>query len=334
MFQSNTIIFSQLKGVFLESGKLLVGIEQLLNRLKKDRYTLCICTTETPQYIKYNLSKHGIGKYFTLIKYSDEYYTKTQCIKQILDECSCCSAIIIGDGDSDVQAANNVKCNYISTCYNRPFTPDEKVSFYVRSPIEIYDAIKVINNSYASLIIINSKEERIVLSPVESKHISDINMMAKDDETREMLGIVTLSDETYYKDKSNMCFAITEKEGQFIGIIELFDISWKNRRAELSICIKPSYRRKGVAYIAINKLLYIGFEQVGLNRIWLRVLEHNYKAISLYQKVGFVREGICREESLRCGKFVNQIQMSLLREEWLSSKREQGTVEQLIPFTK
>lgn len=322
MFQCNTIIFTQLNGVLWESEELIKSVINLLDRLNHNLYTLCICTNEKPKYIDYVLRKYEIEKYFTLIKFSNEYYTKTQCIKQILDECSCCSAIIIGHGDSDMEAAHNVKCSYIDACYDNLSSPNEKVNYIARSPLEIYDIIKKIDNSHKDSTVMSSIEDMIILSPVESKHISDINMMSQDDEAREMLGIVTLSDETYYEDKSNICFAITEKEGQFIGIIEIFDISWRNRRGELSICIKPSYRRKGIAYIAIHKLLYIGFEQVALNRIWLRVLENNYKAISLYEKVGFVKEGICREESLRGGKFVNQIQMSILRDEWLSSNNK------------
>lgn len=320
MVQGKTIIFTQLDGVLCESENLLKDAIHLLDRLTDDLYTICICTNETPQFIYSFLAKWDIEKYFTAIKFSNEYYTKTQCIKQILDECCCCSAIIIGNGTSDVEVASNVKCTYIGTRYNMTYDLNEKVDYCVSSPFEIYDVVKEIHKCYKTSSIINLKEDKIILSPVESKHILEINMMSQDDETREMLGIVTLSDETYYKDKTNMCFAITEKNGQFLGIVELFDISWKNRRAELSICIKPSYRGKGVAYIAIYKLLCIGFEKVGLNRIWLRVLEHNYKAVSLYQKVGFVKEGICREESLRGGKFVNQIQMSILREEWLSIK--------------
>jgi ribosomal protein S18 acetylase RimI-like enzyme len=316
--QHKIIIFTELD-VLLESEKLITGVTDLLDRLKQDLYTLCICTEEMPQYINKTLRKYGIEKYFTLVKFSDDYSTKTQCIKHILDECCCCSAIVVGSKDSDMDAALNVKCSYIDAHYDRMVNTNEKVNYYAISPLEIYNAVKKIDTSYkSSSTVVNSEEDIIVLCPVESKHIADINAMALDEETREMLGIVTLSHETYYKDKSNMCFAITEKDGQFIGIVELFDISWKNRRAELSICIKPSYRGNGAAYIAIKKLLYIGFEQVGLNRIWLRVLEYNYKAISLYQKVGFVKEGLCREESLRGGKFANQIQMSLLRDEWLS----------------
>lgn len=318
MVQGKTIIFTQLEGVLWENENLLRDVIHLLDKLSDDLYTICICTNEMPQYIYSFLTKLDIEKYFTAIKFSNEYYTKTQCIKQILDECCCCSAIIIGNGTSDVEVSYNVKCNYIGTRFNKASDINEKVDFYVSFPFEIYDVVKEIHNCYKTSSIISLKEDNIVLSPVESKHIAYINMMSQDDETREMLGIVTLSDETYYKDKSNMCFAITEKNGQFIGLVELFDISWKNRRAELSICIKPSYRGKGVGYIAIYKLLCIGFEEVGLNRIWLRVLEHNLKAISLYQKIGFVKEGICREESLRGGKFVNQIQMSLLSDEWLS----------------
>ncbi len=110
---------------------------------------------------------------------------------------------------------------------------------------------------------------------------------------------------------------ILDKKEEFVGIVELFNLSWKNRRAELSIIIKYSYRGKGYGNEAIKKILDIGFGEFGFNRIWLRVLEHNTRAIECYKKVGFVQEGICREESLRMGQFKNQVQMSILRSEWI-----------------
>lgn len=134
---------------------------------------------------------------------------------------------------------------------------------------------------------------------------------------QEMLGIVSLADLSYYMDENNKCYAIIGTNNEFVGIVELDNISWKNRHAELSIAIQPSSREKGYGYNAIKKILFIGFCELGLNRIWLRVLEHNINAIGLYEKVGFIKEGVCREESLRGGRFINQIQMSILKSEWI-----------------
>lgn len=89
----------------------------------------------------------------------------------------------------------------------------------------------------------------------------------------------------------------------------------------MSIAIRPEMRRRGYGNAAINKILEIAFLEYGMNRVWLRALETNTNAIDLYKKAGFIQEGICRSESMRKGQFMNQIQMSILADEWISNSK-------------
>lgn len=209
--------------------------------------------------------------------------------------------------------------------YNKKYIPIQKLYIEKYSPKDISDI--VINNEdyYNSQIIKNSpwgksKITNIKIEKVEGKHMLEISKMLEDEEAREMVGVVAIPALEDYKGNNSICYAILGEQEEFVGVVELFNISWKNRRAELSITIKPSIRGKGYGYKAIKKILEIGFEDYGINRIWLRVLETNKKAISLYEKLGFVQEGVCRGESLRGGKFINQIQMSLLMMEWVQRR--------------
>lgn len=94
MFIYKTIIFD-LHGVIVESEKLCDGVNDLLDKLKNEGYTLCICTNENEQYTDYILKAFDIAQYFVVIKSKIEGLTKSQRIKQILDECACFSAIIV-----------------------------------------------------------------------------------------------------------------------------------------------------------------------------------------------------------------------------------------------
>lgn len=141
--------------------------------------------------------------------------------------------------------------------------------------------------------------------------------MSEENEAREMLGIVTVPVLDDFIGKNNISKAILNKDNEFIGVVELINISWKNRRAELSITIKQQMQGKGYGYTSINKMLEITFVEHGINRVVLRVIDTNIKAINLYRKVGFIQEGICRGESLRRGRFTDQIQMSILSSEWI-----------------
>lgn len=209
--------------------------------------------------------------------------------------------------------------------YNKKYIPIQKLYMENYNPKNKSDII-IDNEDYMNPKIVkcpsynNYQKDRIVFEKVTKKHIDEIKKMLSDNEVREMLGVVSLPEENDFKGKDNLSYAIFSRDKEFIGIVELFNISWRNRRAELSISIKPSMRRMGFAYEAINKILEIGFKELGLQRIWLRVIETNYKALNLYKKVGFLQEGICRAESLRGGRFISQIQMSILATEWIQMK--------------
>jgi RimJ/RimL family protein N-acetyltransferase len=170
--------------------------------------------------------------------------------------------------------------------------------------------------------VFKEKKYRIELKTAKEEDLGDIRKLHEEDYIKEMLGVVELPDENYLKSRNTICYLITNENREFAGIIEFINISWKNRRAELSITIKSECRGKGYGYEAIMKILDIGFGELGFNRIWLRVLEYNRQAINCYIKAGFLKEGICREESMRLGKFKNQVQMSLLRNEWLHQSKK------------
>lgn len=163
------------------------------------------------------------------------------------------------------------------------------------------------------------KSTKIKLKPMGKKYLKDAIGVLGDHEAKEMLGAIYKPTLSNFKGKTTRSYAILSEAGEFLGIVEFFNISWKNRRAEYSIALQPLARGKGFGCLATDKILEIAFKELGLNRVWLRVLETNGKAIKLYERLGFVREGLCREESLRNGKFVSQIQMSILKKEWRKS---------------
>ena len=54
------------------------------------------------------------------------------------------------------------------------------------------------------------------------------------------------------------------------------------------------------------------FNYFGLHKITLEVLSTNERAINLYKKIGFVLEGVKRDEVLKSGKWIDSIIMSIL----------------------
>lgn len=112
--------------------------------------------------------------------------------------------------------------------------------------------------------------------------------------------------------------AIMTKEEKHIGWVDLKNIDKLNKHAELGIAIgDKTYWGKGYGLSAMKEMLRWGFDQLDLNKIWLRVEIDNLKAITSYKRIGYVEEGILRQDRLRNGEFVDRIRMSMLRSEFL-----------------
>ncbi|CRK80851.1 acetyltransferase [Neobacillus massiliamazoniensis] len=68
----------------------------------------------------------------------------------------------------------------------------------------------------------------------------------------------------------------------------------------------------------MQEMLDYGFNQLGLNKIWLRLEVDNEKAIKSYKRIGYIEEGILRQDRLRKGVFVDRLRMSILKEEYIN----------------
>jgi diamine N-acetyltransferase len=101
--------------------------------------------------------------------------------------------------------------------------------------------------------------------------------------------------------------------GEYIGNIGLYQIDWKNRKAEYAIMIgdKASWRQ-GFGLDASQALLNFAFKELNLHRIFLYVLAHHERAIRLYEKAGFTVEGRLREDNFRDGAYRDTLVMAIL----------------------
>ncbi len=108
-----------------------------------------------------------------------------------------------------------------------------------------------------------------------------------------------------------------EPAWKMIGGIGFFRLDYKNRSAEFGIMIgDKSTWNQGYGTEAVRLLLHLGFNTLDLNRIYLRVLENNPRAIRAYEKAGFTHEGRQRQAEFKDGKYLDLLVMSILKSEF------------------
>lgn len=111
-------------------------------------------------------------------------------------------------------------------------------------------------------------------------------------------------------------FAI-EADGKLIGQCGLFNVNEVARHAELGIAIgDKEYWGRGYGRDAVRVLLDYAFRLRNLRRVWLEVHAENERAIRAYRACGFVEEGRMREHIWLAGRYVDNVYMGVLREEW------------------
>lgn len=100
-----------------------------------------------------------------------------------------------------------------------------------------------------------------------------------------------------------------------IGYFRLGNYSQENKNIYVGADIHKEYTGKGLGKMSYELFLPQLFKEYDLHKISLEVLSTNKRAISLYRKLGFIEEGIKREDVLKSGVYVDSIIMSILRKE-------------------
>ena len=117
-------------------------------------------------------------------------------------------------------------------------------------------------------------------------------------------------------------FAVRRVEnGLLIGLVVIDDVEWNNRVGGLAIGLGDSaHWGKGYGSEAVQLALAFAFNELNLHRLQLGVFSYNKRAIALYEKLGFQKEGVHREYILRDGRRFDIYLYGLLRPEWESSR--------------
>lgn len=102
-----------------------------------------------------------------------------------------------------------------------------------------------------------------------------------------------------------------------IGSCQLHSISPLHRSAELQIRLGDTTQHgKGFGTEAVQLLLEYAFKELKLHRVYLHVFSTNLPAIRVYEKTGFVREGLLRSAAYIEGGYRDVLLMAILEDEY------------------
>jgi RimJ/RimL family protein N-acetyltransferase len=102
-----------------------------------------------------------------------------------------------------------------------------------------------------------------------------------------------------------------------IGGTGLHRMDFRNRHAGFGITIGEKEEwGKGYGTEAARLMVAHAFETLNLNRVWLHVYEYNQRGIRVYERIGFQKEGVLRQDTYREGRYWDTIVMGILKSEF------------------
>lgn len=78
-----------------------------------------------------------------------------------------------------------------------------------------------------------------------------------------------------------------KNECDFAGLICLWNLDWKARRAEIGYELLPDFHGKRIVQEAMPAVLQFGFEKIGLLEIFADLDSNNLKSLKILEKNGF-----------------------------------------------
>lgn len=113
---------------------------------------------------------------------------------------------------------------------------------------------------------------------------------------------------------------VDRASGACVGEVVLNEWDPDNRSCNFRTLIGPIGRDRGLGTEAVRLVVGYGFEELGLHRISLEVFAFNPRARRVYEKVGFVAEGVLRHVLRDGDDWVDATVMSILAPEWATHR--------------
>jgi ribosomal-protein-serine acetyltransferase len=125
-------------------------------------------------------------------------------------------------------------------------------------------------------------------------------------------------EETIATDGREYAYGIWAADG-FAGAIGLHTDPG-NRSAMIGYWIDEEHEGRGLVTKASRALTEVAFRDLAMYRVWLTADPSNVRSCAVAERLGFVREGVHRGDTLHDGTFRDTVVYAILEEEWRSGR--------------
>lgn len=107
-----------------------------------------------------------------------------------------------------------------------------------------------------------------------------------------------------------------ELDGELVGVVFHIRPDQVNNVVEVGYWLGESARGRGVATRAVKKMLNITFNELGFNRVNIRIAPQNKPSLALAERLGLKPEGVCRQAWKVGDEYWDAVEFGVLAGEW------------------
>jgi len=120
-----------------------------------------------------------------------------------------------------------------------------------------------------------------------------------------------------------------EDPNRHIGNVSIWHTSTANDIGEVGYWIRSDETGNGYGAEATTRATQVGFEEMRLHKVQLRIAVGNVRSEQIARRIGFVNEGTLRDEVKVGDRWLDHTVWSLLESEWWTQRdrlRSEGTI--------
>ena len=165
--------------------------------------------------------------------------------------------------------------------------------------------------------------DRVSLHPVEEEDLEFVTEGVNHPHVRALVGQwfpTPLARERRYfeemNERTDAVQVLVTAEGERVGVVELYPIDRETGVADLAVWIHPDSRRSGFAREAVELVVDYAFSELRIHKVTANAYAANDASRRMLESVGFVEEGVGREDSFFDGAYHDTHYFGVLEDEW------------------
>jgi RimJ/RimL family protein N-acetyltransferase len=165
--------------------------------------------------------------------------------------------------------------------------------------------------------------DRVSLHPIEEADLEFVTEGVNHPHVRPLVGqwfpTPLARERRYYEEmneRSDAVQVLVTADGDRVGVVEFDPVDHEAGVADLAVWIHPDRRRSGYAREAVELMVDYAFSELRIHKVTASAFAPNEASRAMLDALGFVEEGVGREDAFFDGAYHDTHYFGILEDEW------------------